>query len=235
MVLVGVANVADPPIYYKETLEKGKSARFCLKPVNPTSSSDKKAEKRPGDINIQVVKGKTTTFVHLEEDEAKKVQNHGDLVMKKIQRIHKSVIWNVLVGRSFVDKIQKSGKDKSDEINLDHDENLEFDPNNPRTWSEETFDFIKSVLKANEFTYDGFVVLFCVANNERDNHEVDYDEMAWEMEKCLTYHFIANRYVHGYLFVRFAENSQQYQLNYDDSTSRKTPNLKQKKPKFRLK
>ena len=32
---------------------------------------------------------------------------------------------------------------------------------------------------------------------------------------------------HGYLFVRFAENSQQYLLNYD-STSRKTPNLKQK-------
>ena len=136
--------------------------------------------------------GKTTTFIHLEEDEAKKVQNHGDLVLKKLQRIHKSVIWNLLIGRSFVDKIQK-GKEKNEEINLNHDENLEFDPVNPRTWSDESLDFITSVLKASEFNYDGFIVLFCVPNNERDSNEVDYDEMAWELEKCLTYHFIANR------------------------------------------
>ena len=35
------------------------------------------------------------------------------------------------------------------------------------------------------------------------------------------------RFVSPRIFVRFAENSQQYQLNYD-STSRKTPNSKQK-------
>ena len=112
--------------------------------------------------------------------------------MKKLQRIHKSVIWNLLIGRSFVDKIQK-GKEKNEEINLNHDENLEFDPVNPRTWSDESLEFIHSVLKANEFNFDGFVVLFCVANNERDSNEVDYDEMAWELEKCLTYHFAATR------------------------------------------
>ena len=187
MVLLGVS---DPSIYYKESSVTTKSARFCLKAVHP--SSDKRAEKRPDAINVQVVKGKTTTFIHLDEDEAKKVQTHGDLVLKKLQRIHKSVVWNVLVGRSFVDKIPK-GKEKNDEVNLNRDENLDFDPNNPRTWSDESCDFIKSVLKANEFSFDGYVVLFCVANNERDANEVDYDEMAWELEKCLTYHFNATR------------------------------------------
>ena len=187
MVLLGVS---DPSIYYKESSVTSKSARFCLKAVHP--SSDKRAEKRADAINVQVVKGKTTTFIHLDEDEAKKVQSHGDLVLKKLQRIHKSVVWNVLVGRSFVDKIPK-GKEKNDEVNLNRDENCDFDPNNPRTWSDESLDFIKSVLKANEFNFDGYVVLFCVANNERDANEVDYDEMAWELEKCLTYHFNATR------------------------------------------
>ena len=96
------------------------------------------------------------------------------------------------VGRAYADKIQK-GKQGSEEINLDRDDNLEFDPMNPKSWSEDSLDFVKSVLKASEFHYDGFVVLFCVKNYERDNKEVDYDEMAWELEKCLTYHFIATR------------------------------------------
>ena len=191
MVLAGGHSgpTVEPAIYYKETPISSKSARFCLKPVFP---GGQRSEKRSDGINVQVVKGKTSTFIHLEEDEAKKVQAHGDLVLKKLQRIHKSVIWNVLIGRSFVDKIPKS-KDKSDEINLNHDENCDFDANNPRTWSDESTDFVKSVLKANEFSFDGFVVLFCVANNEKDSNEVDYDEMAWELEKCLTYHIAATR------------------------------------------
>ncbi len=76
---------------------------------------------------------------------------------------------------------------------MDRDDQLDFDSMNPKSWSEDSLDFVKSVLKASEFHYDGFVILFCVKNNERDNKEVDYDEMAWELEKCLTYHFIATR------------------------------------------
>jgi hypothetical protein len=48
---------------------------------------------------------------------------------------------------------------------------------------------VKSVLTASEFHYDGYVVLFCVANDARDV-DVDFDEVAWELEKCLVYHFI---------------------------------------------
>jgi hypothetical protein len=202
----------EPSVYYKEVPGSTRSTRFCLKPIQ---TGGQRAEKKTDAINVQVVKGKTTTFIHLDEDEAKKVQNHGDVVLKKLQRIHKNVIWNVMVGRSFVDKIQK-GKDKNEEINLNHDENLEFDPNNPRTWSDDSLDFVKSVLKANEFNYDGFVVLFCIANNERDSAEVDYDEMAWELEKCLTYHFIATRSLLQFItillilqFTQCLDNSKQ--------------------------
>ena len=80
---------------------------------------------------MQVVRGKTNTFIQLDEDEAKKVQNHGDAVLKKLQKIHKSVVWNFVIGRSFVDKMSK-GKQPSDEVNIDNDENLEFDATNPK-------------------------------------------------------------------------------------------------------
>ena len=97
----------------------------------------------------------------------------------------------ITFSRSFVDKIPK-GKQGSEEINLDRDESSEFDPNNPKTWSDESLEFIGSILKATDFHYDGFVVLFCVANEEKDS-AVDYDELAWELEKCLTYHYVGTR------------------------------------------
>lgn len=191
----------DLPIYYKEIPEKRRVSRFCIKPVetyqprgggtngNPTNGTT--IDKRGEVINVQVVRGKTNTFIHLDEDEAKKVRKHGDEVLKKLQKIHKSVIWNFLIGRSFVDKIQK-GKQGTEEINLDHDENSEFDALNPKTWSEDSTDFLASLLKASEFQYDGYVVLFCVANDLRDA-SVDYDELTWELEKCLTYHYVQTK------------------------------------------
>ena len=82
-------------------------------------------------LSFQVVRGKTNTFIQLEEDEARKVQSHGDAVLKKLQKIHRSVIWNFMVGRSFVDKLTPN-KQACEEINLDRDENQEFDANNPK-------------------------------------------------------------------------------------------------------
>ena len=60
----------ERPIYYKEINEGKRISRFCLKPVE---SIQPRGEKKAESINVQVVKGKTTTFIHLDEDEAKKV------------------------------------------------------------------------------------------------------------------------------------------------------------------
>ena len=179
-------------IYYKETSEPRRLSRFCLKPVHTVQP---RTEKRADAINVQVTKGKSSTVVQLEEDEANKVRHHGDHVVRKLQKIHKSVIWNMLVGRAGVEKISK-GKQGSEEVNIDHDGNSDFDPGNPKTWSDDSLEFIGHVLRTGEFRYDGFVVLFCVANEQqqqRDAAAVDYDELAWELEKCLTYHFVAAR------------------------------------------
>ena len=103
-----LATKEEVPVYYKETSSAAREVKFCLKPVQtlPPRSADKSKDA----VNVQVVKGKTTTFIHLDEEEAKKVQQHADFVLKKLQRIHKSVIWNFMVGRSYVEQIQKTAK-----------------------------------------------------------------------------------------------------------------------------
>ena len=64
-------------------------------------------EKRHESVNVQVVRGKTTTFIHLDDEEAKKVWLHGDAALKKIQQVHKTAIWDFFVGRASIDGIQK--------------------------------------------------------------------------------------------------------------------------------
>ena len=178
----------DLPVYYKEESEATRTTKFCLRPVRTLKP---RAERRTEAINVQVVPGKTTTFIQLDEDEARKVQQHGDAVVRKLQKIHKTALWNVFVGRSYADRIQR-GKQAAEEINLDHDENSEFDPLNPRSWSEDTLGFVRNLLQAAEFRFDGVVVLFCVQCDPAEAG-VDYDELAWELEKCLVYHLVATR------------------------------------------
>ena len=64
-------------------------------------------EKRNDLVNVQVVRGKTTTFIHLDDEEAKKVWTHGDAALKKVQQVHKTVAWNFFIGRASLDGIQK--------------------------------------------------------------------------------------------------------------------------------
>ena len=54
-----------------------------------------------------------------------------------------------------------------DEINIDKDDNLNFDVSNPRSWSEDSLALIRTYLKALQFSCDGFVVLFCVKNESQ--------------------------------------------------------------------
>ena len=69
MVLV---QATELPIYYKESSEPKRASRFCIKPVQTVQP---RGEKKSDSVNVQVVRGKTTTFIHLDEDEAKKVLN----------------------------------------------------------------------------------------------------------------------------------------------------------------
>jgi hypothetical protein len=54
-----------------------------------------------------------------------------------------------------------------EEVNLDKDDNLLFDAENPRSWSDESLHLIRTYLKALQFACDGLVVLFCITNEKQ--------------------------------------------------------------------
>ena len=64
-----LAKQEEQCVYYKETSSHAREVKFCLKQVQtlPPRSADKSKDA----INVQVVKGKTTTFIHLDEEEAR--------------------------------------------------------------------------------------------------------------------------------------------------------------------
>ena len=80
---------------------------FTQKWHHNVTNSSFLGEKRHESVNVQVVRGKTTTFIHLDDEEAKKVWLHGDAALKKIQQVHKTAIWDFFVGRASIDGIQK--------------------------------------------------------------------------------------------------------------------------------
>jgi len=72
---------------------------------------------------------------------------------------------------------------------LDSNDSGQFDINNPKSWNKDSITHIESTLHVNEISYDGFVALFSVRNDSTDR-DIDYDEVAWELEKVLVYHCI---------------------------------------------
>ena len=74
-------------------------------------------------------------------------------------------------------------------MSLDTSEGGDFDANNPRSWNKDCLNHIDATLHVNEIPYDGVVSLFSVRNDTTDK-DVDYDEVAWELEKVLVYHCI---------------------------------------------
>jgi len=76
-----------------------------------------------------------------------------------------------------------------DEVNIESPDTNSFDINNPRTWSKDSITHIEDNLKANEIPVDGLVCLFGVTNDDTER-DIDFDEVAWEIEKAVVYHSV---------------------------------------------
>ena len=64
-----------------------------------------KATKDEQSVNIQFTRDSKTS-VQVDNVEEKKVQEHFDFVASRLQKLHKNVMWNMYVGRSFLEKIE---------------------------------------------------------------------------------------------------------------------------------
>jgi len=175
----------EPPLFYEEHTKCERKRRYCLKNIKLIET---KAAKDDNSINILFNRGAKTS-VNIDNVEEKKIHEHFDFVTTKLEKLHKNLMWNMFVGRSYLDKIESTTR-VQDEISLDSNENFgQFDINNPKSWNKDCISHIETTLHVNEISYDGCVCLFSVRNDSTDR-DIDYDEVAWELEKVLVYHCI---------------------------------------------
>jgi len=178
------SRVAEEPIYFEEKTVTERRRRFCMKRIKPVQG---RVGREEGAVCVEYSKGNKTS-IHIDNTEAKKITDHFDDVTARLQRLHKSVIWSMFVGRSFIDKKEGSGR-PGEETNIELCGEPGFEANNGRSWSRESLTHIESTLKAAEVGHDGLVCLFSVAT-QPEQPDVDCDEVAWEVEKVLTYHCV---------------------------------------------
>ena len=46
------------------------------------------------------------TSVNIDNVEEKKIHEHFDFVTTKLEKLHKNLMWNMFVGRSYLDKVR---------------------------------------------------------------------------------------------------------------------------------
>lgn len=47
----------------------------------------------------------TKTSVNIDNVEERKVHDHFNSVTSRLEKLHKSLMWNMFIGRSFLDKV----------------------------------------------------------------------------------------------------------------------------------
>ena len=182
------ARAKEPNLLYEEKQSCSRRRRYCLKPVNLVET---KAAKDVESVNIQFSRGNKTN-INIDCTEEKKIHEHFEFVIKKLQKMHKSVMWNMYIGRSFLKK-NESNIRAQEELDVDDYSNNEFDINNAASWNKDCITHIEETLRVNEVPSDGIVCLFSIANNDSEP-DIDDDEVAWEIEKVVLYYTV-NTYI----------------------------------------
>ena len=105
-----------------------------------------KAEKDEASVNIQLAR--ENKRISIDAVEEKKIHEHFDFVATKLQKLHKSVMWNMFIGCSAVEK-RKTVNKALEEVDFDNLANRELDINNPNTWSKKGLNDIENTLRKN--------------------------------------------------------------------------------------
>ena len=60
-------------------------------------------------LQIFNVRG-TKTSVNIDNVEERKIQEHCNYVTAKLEKLHKNIMWNIYVGRSYLDKVAATSR-----------------------------------------------------------------------------------------------------------------------------
>ena len=155
--------MSSPNMYFEETFKKEKKFRYCLRFLKVSDGDLTMPARQNSTLCLHV--DRETKKVHLKESEKKNVRDHLDFVIKKLEKLHKNLIWNINLGHSpiFVSDICPRPEGENN-ISLLPDK---FVMRNPKTWSKATLETMDSSLKLVEFDADGIVCVFALEGDEK--------------------------------------------------------------------
>ena len=155
--------MSGPNLYFEETFKKEKKFRYCLKFLQVSDGELTIPSKQSSDIWLNM-KNETNNKVQLLESEKKNLRDHLDFVIKKLEKLHKNLMWNIHLGQAAIlssDLTATPGGETNIAL-LPGKFNLK----NPKTWSKSTLELMDSDLKQMEFDADGIVSVFAVEDTE---------------------------------------------------------------------
>ena len=153
--------MSGPNLYFEETFKKEKKFRYCLKFLQV---SDGEPSKQNSDIWLNL-KTETNNKAHLVESEKKNLRDHLDFVIKKLEKLHKNLIWNIHLGQAAILSSEMTPT-PGGETNIALLP-AKFSLKNPKTWSKATLEMMDSDLKQMEFDADGIVSVFALEETEK--------------------------------------------------------------------
>ena len=93
--------MSGPNLYFEETFKKEKKFRYCLKFLQVSDGELTIPSKQSSDIWLNM-KNETNNKVQLLESEKKNLRDHLDFVIKKLEKLHKNLMWNIHLGQAAI-------------------------------------------------------------------------------------------------------------------------------------
>ena len=156
--------MSGPNLYFEETFKKEKKFRYCLKFLQVSDGEPTVPSKQNSDIWLNM-KNESNNKVQLAESEKKNLRDHLDFVTKKLEKLHKNLIWNIHLGQAAI-LSSETTPTPAGETNIALLPG-KFNLKNPKTWSKATLEMMDSDLKQMEFDADGIVSVFALEDTEK--------------------------------------------------------------------
>ena len=134
--------MSGPNLYFEETFKKEKKFRYCLKFLEFSDGEQTTvSSKQNSDIWLNL-KNETSNKVQLLESGKKNLRDHLDFVIKKLEKLHKNLIWNLHLGQAAIlsSEMAASTGGETNIALLPGKFNLK----NPKTWSKATLEMMDS-------------------------------------------------------------------------------------------
>ena len=144
--------------HYDEIITREKRFRYCLKIID-TKTRDK---------DVIFVENLKEGQPRLSPAEDKKLGEHITQVVTAQQKIHKDIVWTLILGHTPITSAQVTSSESDTEKNVEEMLAERFILHNPLTWNKSVMTNIDATLYQKEVHVDGIIGVFALESTDSD-------------------------------------------------------------------